>query len=117
MKTSGSLKITTPTDREIVMTRVFDAPRTLVWDAMSKPDLIKRWLFGPPGWWEVEKTPWGAPLEATSAAKAEAYLAAYTCVRRRIRGQERCESLHPPEHGDVIDLDPTLGEQLLHIAI
>ena len=50
MKTSGTLKITTPTDREIVMTRVFDAPRTLVWDAMSKPDLIKRWLFGPPGW-------------------------------------------------------------------
>ncbi len=32
-------------------------------------------------------------------------------------GQERCEALHPPEHGDVIDLDPTLGEELLDIAI
>jgi uncharacterized protein YndB with AHSA1/START domain len=46
----NSLKVSTPTDREIVMTRVFDAPRTLVWDAMCKPDLLKRWLFGPPGW-------------------------------------------------------------------
>ena len=45
-----TLKITTPTDREIVLTRVFDAPRQLVFDAMSKPELLKRWLLGPPGW-------------------------------------------------------------------
>jgi uncharacterized protein YndB with AHSA1/START domain len=44
------LKVTTPTDREIVMTRVFNAPRKLVWQTMSKPELLKRWLFGPPGW-------------------------------------------------------------------
>ena len=30
--------------------RVFDAPRTLVFDAMSKPEFLKRWLLGPPGW-------------------------------------------------------------------
>lgn len=40
----GNLKVTTPTDREIVMTRVFDAPRRLVWDAYTKPELLKRWL-------------------------------------------------------------------------
>jgi uncharacterized protein YndB with AHSA1/START domain len=50
MNDAGSLKVTTPSDREIVMTRVFDAPRALVWEAMSRPDLLKRWLFGPPGW-------------------------------------------------------------------
>ena len=44
------LKVTTPSDREVLMTRVFDAPRALIWDAMTKPDLVKRWLFGPPGW-------------------------------------------------------------------
>jgi uncharacterized protein YndB with AHSA1/START domain len=44
------LNVTTPTDREIVITRDFDAPRRLVWDAMSKPEFLKRWLFGPPGW-------------------------------------------------------------------
>ena len=32
------------------MTRVFDAPRALVWEAFTKPELLKRWFFGPPGW-------------------------------------------------------------------
>src|SRR6266850_5118132 len=50
MQNSGTLKVTTPTDRQIVMTRVFDAPRSLVFDAMAKPELIQRWLYGPPGW-------------------------------------------------------------------
>lgn len=50
MLNDGSLKVTTPTDREIVLMRTFNAPRALVWDAMTKPELLKRWLFGPPGW-------------------------------------------------------------------
>jgi uncharacterized protein YndB with AHSA1/START domain len=45
-----TLKMTTPSDREIVMTRVFDAPRRLVYDAHTKPDLVRQWLLGPPGW-------------------------------------------------------------------
>jgi uncharacterized protein YndB with AHSA1/START domain len=49
MKNTGTLKITTPSEREIVMTRVFDAPRRMVFDAFSKPELLKRW-FGPRGW-------------------------------------------------------------------
>jgi uncharacterized protein YndB with AHSA1/START domain len=49
MKNTGTLQVTTPTEREIVLTRVFDAPRTLVFDAFTKPELIKRW-FGPRGW-------------------------------------------------------------------
>ena len=48
MKNTGTLKVTTPTDREIVLTRVFDAPRDLVYDAFTKPELLKRW-FGPRG--------------------------------------------------------------------
>ena len=47
---SNSLNLTTPTDREILITRGFNAPRELVWEAMSKPELIKQWFFGPPGW-------------------------------------------------------------------
>jgi uncharacterized protein YndB with AHSA1/START domain len=50
MMDARSLKVTTPSDREVVMTRVFDAPRELVYEAMSRPELIRRWLFGPPGW-------------------------------------------------------------------
>ena len=50
MKNAGTLKLTTPTDCEISMTRVFDAPRRMVFDAFTKPELVKRWLLGPPGW-------------------------------------------------------------------
>jgi uncharacterized protein YndB with AHSA1/START domain len=50
MKNIGNLKLTTQGDREIVMTRVFDAPRRLVFDAFTKPELVKQWLLGPPGW-------------------------------------------------------------------
>src|SRR3977135_3137986 len=49
MRNTGTLKVSLPTDREIVMTRVFDAPCHLVFDALTKPELLKRW-FGPRGW-------------------------------------------------------------------
>ena len=44
------LAIATPSDCEIVMTRVMRAPRALVFDAFTKPEMIKRWLLGPDGW-------------------------------------------------------------------
>jgi uncharacterized protein YndB with AHSA1/START domain len=50
MKSTGNLKLTTQGDREIVMTRALDAPRRLVFDAFTKPELVKQWLLGPPGW-------------------------------------------------------------------
>jgi uncharacterized protein YndB with AHSA1/START domain len=46
----GNTTFTTPTDREIVATRVFDAPRRLVWDSHTKPEHVQRWLLGPEGW-------------------------------------------------------------------
>lgn len=49
MLNTGTLQVSLPTEREIVMTRVFEAPRRLVFDAMTKPELLKRW-FGPRGW-------------------------------------------------------------------
>jgi uncharacterized protein YndB with AHSA1/START domain len=49
MKNTGTLKVDARGDREIVMTRVFDAPREMVHAAMSQPELLKRW-FGPHGW-------------------------------------------------------------------
>ncbi len=50
MTPAAAMKVTTPTDREVVMTRAFDAPRGMVFDALTKPELVKRWLLGPPGW-------------------------------------------------------------------
>jgi uncharacterized protein YndB with AHSA1/START domain len=44
------LKITAHGDRELVITRSFDAPRNLVFEAFTKPEHIQRWLLGPDGW-------------------------------------------------------------------
>lgn len=50
MRNSETFKISTRGDRELVITREFDAPRRLVFDAFTKPELIQRWLLGPDGW-------------------------------------------------------------------
>jgi uncharacterized protein YndB with AHSA1/START domain len=47
---SNTFKIEPSGEREIVMTRVFDATPDLLFDALTKPELVKRWLLGPPGW-------------------------------------------------------------------
>lgn len=48
--TKNKTEITTPTDLEIVMTRVFDAPRRLVWEAHTNPEHLPHWMLGPEGW-------------------------------------------------------------------
>lgn len=50
MNTNHDLQVSTPGDLEIVVVRWFDAPRALVFDAHTKPALLRRWLLGPPGW-------------------------------------------------------------------
>lgn len=49
MKNTGTLSVDLPSDREVALTRVFKAPRHLVYEAFSKPEILKRW-FGPRGW-------------------------------------------------------------------
>ena len=46
INTGNKLKVTTPSDREIVLTREFDAPRELVFKAMTDPKAIPNW-WGP----------------------------------------------------------------------
>ncbi len=50
MNFAGTFKISTPSDTEIQISRDFAAPRELVFDAFTRPELLKRWLSGPPGW-------------------------------------------------------------------
>ena len=47
--TSGTAKVTTPTDTQILITREFNAPKHLVWKAYTTPDLVKRWWAGDNG--------------------------------------------------------------------
>lgn len=44
------LEVTRPSDREVRVARSFNAPRHLVWDAHTKPELMQKWCFGYPGW-------------------------------------------------------------------
>ena len=50
MNPMGRLVISTPSDRELAMTRSFNAPRDLVFAAWTKPELLKRWLGVWNGW-------------------------------------------------------------------
>lgn len=47
---AGNLEVTTPSDREIAITRTFDAPRRLVFEALTQPELLKQWLGVRGGW-------------------------------------------------------------------
>jgi uncharacterized protein YndB with AHSA1/START domain len=49
MGSSGTAKVTLPTDTQILITRQFDAPRHLVYKAWTTPELIKRWWSGDHG--------------------------------------------------------------------
>jgi uncharacterized protein YndB with AHSA1/START domain len=46
----GVATYSTPTDRELVATRVVEAPRRLVFDAWTEPQHLPHWLLGPDGW-------------------------------------------------------------------
>jgi uncharacterized protein YndB with AHSA1/START domain len=46
----GQLKVSIPSDLELRTSRSFKAPRQLVWNAHTQPELLKQWLLGPPGW-------------------------------------------------------------------
>jgi uncharacterized protein YndB with AHSA1/START domain len=43
-------QVTLPSEREVKVTRSFKASRTLVYRAYTEPQLVQRWLLGPPGW-------------------------------------------------------------------
>jgi uncharacterized protein YndB with AHSA1/START domain len=47
--TSGKTVYTKPSDTEVAATRVFDAPRELVFDAHTKPEHLRKWMIGPEG--------------------------------------------------------------------
>ena len=44
------LPVSTPPDTTLVLTRTFNAPRRLVWEAFTTPDKMRRWMLPPPGW-------------------------------------------------------------------
>lgn len=62
--TTDTVVWTTPSDVEVAMTRTFDAPQALVFDAFTKPEHVVHWMLGPDGWTmpvcEIDLRPGGA---------------------------------------------------------
>lgn len=46
LKMNGPTGTTKPTGKELLITRTFDAPRELVWQAWTEPERVKKW-WGP----------------------------------------------------------------------
>jgi uncharacterized protein YndB with AHSA1/START domain len=61
---NSTTQFTTPSDVEVRITRVLDAPRELVWEAFTKPEHLRNWMLGPEGWempiCEIDLRPGGA---------------------------------------------------------
>jgi uncharacterized protein YndB with AHSA1/START domain len=85
---SDTFEVTTPSEQEIRMTRLFDAPRELVFEAMSKPRHVKRW--------------WGCLGEGYSVPVCE--------IDLRPGGAWRFVNRHPGGeaafHGEYLEITP-----------
>lgn len=103
---AGPLTVTTPSDREIVITRQFDAPRHLVFACYTQPALIRRWLNGAPGWTMpvCEFEPRVGGKYRYEWKSPDGYVMAMSGVIREIEPVERIVS------AEVFDEDWTGGE-------
>ena len=85
---SDSFKVTTPSDREIRLTRVFNAPRQLVFEAMTRPEHVRQW--------------WGCLGEGYSVPVCE--------IDLRVGGKWRFVNRHPKGeaafHGEYREINP-----------
>src|SRR5579863_8905810 len=90
MATIGKLTVAQHGEREVAITRQFDAPRHLVFEALTTPELLRRWLLGPPGWTMTECQ--------FDARVGGAYRYAWRDTNGSVMGiRGRCTELAPPE--------------------
>jgi uncharacterized protein YndB with AHSA1/START domain len=106
----GKMEVSLPSDTEIEVTREFDAPRRLVFDAHIKPELVKRWLHGPDEWplheVDIDARPGGRLRYVWRSEKTGADMV--------LRGEYK--EIVPPErivHTELFDEDWTGGETIV----
>jgi uncharacterized protein YndB with AHSA1/START domain len=110
---ANKLSVSTPTDREVLITRVFNAPRPLVYDAWTKPALLKRWLHGLDNWTlavcDMDVRPGGSIRWVWRGPAGE---------EMGLRGVYK--EVVPPErlvHTELFDEDWTGGETLVTLTL
>lgn len=126
MPVTTSLSITAPGERDIVITRRFNAPRQLVFEAQTRPELVRRWLLGPPGWTmpvcEIDLRV-GGRYHYVWRNDADGRTFGISGVFREIAGPERLvsterfdESPHPGEAVNTLVLTEVDGQTLLTLT-
>jgi len=123
---SGLLEVQTVGDREIHMRREFKAPRALVFEAMTKPELIRRWLFGPPGWemtvCEVDLREGGKFRYAWRHEKGHGMAMGGTFVEvvppeRIVQTEKFDEAWYPGEMTETMELHEEAGRTVVTIRL
>lgn len=103
----NAMKLAPQGDREVVVVRTFDAPRDLVFEAFTRPELIKRWMLGPDGWsmpvCTIDARPGGKGRYEWANAERKAAMA-LTTTFKEIVAPERIV------HTEKFDEDWTQGE-------
>ncbi|WP_411822395.1 SRPBCC family protein [Leptospira sp. 'Mane'] len=114
MMHTNKMNITTPSDREVVITRDFNAPRTLIFDCYTKPELLKRWMTGPDGWifvvCEVDLRV-GGKLRFVWRRTSSGYDMGMSGVYREISSPEKLV------HTELFDEDWTGGETITTLIL
>jgi uncharacterized protein YndB with AHSA1/START domain len=114
------LEVTLPNDREVRVVRSFKAPRELVWDAHTRPELVQRWMLGPPGWsmpvCEMDVRVGGAyrwRWRSDADAKEFGFFGTFTEVSRpgRLAHEEHYD---PGDIGGPMSTEPALVTTELH---
>jgi uncharacterized protein YndB with AHSA1/START domain len=108
---SGTAKVTLPTDEEILITREFDAPRHLVYKAWTTPELVRRWWSGRRGAMQLAEIDlrvggtWRYVMEAQGGYEV-AFHGEYREIvpNERIVTTEVFEGMPPSGEGDVINV-------------
>ena len=106
----NAMKLAPQGDREIVVVRTFDAPRDLVFEAFTKPELVKRWMLGPDGWsmpvCTIDLRPGGKSRYEWANAERKAAMG-LTATFKEISPPERIV------HTEKFDEDWTQGETII----
>ncbi|GAB4368087.1 MAG: hypothetical protein Kow00121_06910 [Elainellaceae cyanobacterium] len=119
------LAITLPSDREIVVTRVFDAPRHLVFQAWTQPEHVKRWFGCGTMTMTVceidlrEGGTWRYVLHDPSNNTEHGFSGEYLEIMspERLVATERYEPVPGSDHLNTLTLTEQDGKTLLHIRI
>ncbi len=108
---SGSAKVTLPSDTEILITREFDAPRDLVYTAWTTPELVKQWWSGKRGEMQLAEIDlrvggmWRYVMTAQGGFEV-AFHGEYREIvpNERIVTTEVFEGMPPSDEGDVLNV-------------